>query len=152
MKALVVYDSVFGNTEKIAQTIAAALDAQAMKPDNVRPEHVTGLDLLVIGSPTRKFQATPATMALLRRLPPHALQGVRTAAFDTRIAMAEVKSALLHVMVRWFGYAAEKIARQLQKKGGSPARPPEGFIVNGTEGPLREGEIERAVTWAQALR
>jgi flavodoxin len=152
MKALVVYDSVFGNTEKIAQAIGQALGAQAMKPENVRPEHVTGLDLLVVGSPTRKFQATPATMALLKRMPPGALQGVKTAAFDTRIAVGEDKSTLLHVMVRWFGYAAEKIARQLQKKGGSPIRPPEGFIVNATEGPLRKGEIERAATWAQALR
>ncbi len=152
MKALVIYDSVFGNTEKIAQAIGQALGVQAMKAENVRSEQWTGLDLLVVGSPTRKFQMTPATAAMLKRMAPGALQGIKAAAFDTRIAVAEVKSSLLHVMVKWFGYAAEKIARRLQKKGATLALPPAGFIVNGTEGPLRAGEIERAAAWAQALR
>ena len=151
MKALVIYDSVFGNTEKIAQAIAKALGMQALKAESVQPEQLAGLELIVVGSPTRKFQATPATVAMLKRIPRGALQGVKAAAFDTRIAVDKVKSSLLHVMVKLFGYAAEKIARRLQKKGGVPALAPEGFFVNGTEGPLRAGEIERAAAWARSL-
>jgi len=64
MKALVVYDSFFGNTEKIAQTIGNALgapaDVEVLRVGNVKPEQLTGLGLLVVGSPTRAFRPTPA--------------------------------------------------------------------------------------------
>jgi hypothetical protein len=54
-------------------------------------------------------------------------------------------------MVKLFGYAAIPIANRLRKKGGELALPPEGFIVEGTEGPLRRGELERAADWARQL-
>jgi flavodoxin I len=53
--------------------------------------------------------------------------------------------------VKLFGYAAEPIAAKLQKKGGTLAAPPEGFFVGGTEGPLKEGELERAAQWARRV-
>ena len=59
MKALIIYDSFFGNTERVAQAIATALsdraDVTARRVGDVRPEHLTGLDLLIVGSPTRVF-------------------------------------------------------------------------------------------------
>jgi len=51
-------------------------------------------------------------------------------------------------MVGWFGYAAKPIADRLVRKRGSLASPPEGFLVGGSEGPLKEGELERAAEWA----
>ncbi len=64
MKALLIYDSVFGNTEKIARAIADGLAAQAsvetLRPEQVDPEQLTGWDLLVVGSPTRGFRPTEA--------------------------------------------------------------------------------------------
>jgi len=76
---------------------------------------------------------------------------LRVAAFDTRISTADVRSRLLKMMARLFGYAAKPIADGLQKKGGALAAPPEGFFVEATKGPLKHGEIERATTWARTL-
>jgi flavodoxin I len=155
MKALVVYDSFFGNTEKIAQAIGNALgaqgDAETRRVGDVKPEQLTGLELLVVGSPTRGFRPSPAISNLLKGLPKNGLQGVRVAAFDTRIALSDVDSGFLKVMVNLFGYAAAPIASGLTKKGGVQAAPPEGFFVKGTEGPLKDGELERAAEWAKQI-
>ena len=63
----------------------------------------------------------------------------------------EVGSAILKLFVRFFGYAAKPIAEKLIKKGGPQIMPPEGFFVEGREGPLRDGEIERAKEWAEEI-
>jgi hypothetical protein len=73
------------------------------------------------------------------------------AAFDTRVEVAKVNSAFLTFMVKLFGYAAEPIARGLKKKGGLLVGTPAGFFVLGKEGPLEEGELERAASWAKQL-
>ncbi len=54
-------------------------------------------------------------------------------------------------MVKIFGYAADPISDRLGKKGGVVVMPPEGFAVTGMEGPLTEGEIERAAAWAHQI-
>jgi flavodoxin len=155
MKTLVVYDSFFGNTERIAQTIGAALGAAGettvLRVGEVRPEHLAGVELLCIGSPTRGFRPSPATKAWLKSLPADGLRGVHVAAFDTRIDAGDVDSRVLPTMIKLFGYAAEPIAARLMKKGGTQVLPPEGFYVTGTEGPLKEGELERANTWAHQM-
>lgn len=151
MKALVVYDSVFGNTEKVAQAVAQALGCEAAKVPSVTPESLAGVALLVVGSPTRAFHATPATMAWIKALPPNALSGVKVAAFDTRIPAEESGSGFLKLMMKLFGYAAKPILGALQKKGGQAGAVGEGFYVNASEGPLRNGEIERATAWAAKL-
>ncbi|MFW6135787.1 MAG: flavodoxin family protein [Chloroflexota bacterium] len=155
VKALVVYDSVFGNTEQIAQAIGDALgsseDVETLRVTDAQPEALTTVDVLIVGSPTRGFQPTPATKNLLKRIPAGGLEAVRVAAFDTRFAVEEMDSAILSFLVRLFGYAAKPIADRLRKKGGTLAVPPEGFIVEGTEGPLRDGELERAANWARRV-
>lgn len=155
MKALVVYDSVFGNTEQVARAIARALDPQgevrALRVGDVTAADLVELALLVVGSPTRGFNPTPATKTFLNDLTANIFYGVKVAAFDTRIAVEETNSPILKPLVKIFGYAAKPIASRLQKKGGELAAPPEGFIVEGTEGPLREGELERAAAWARQL-
>ncbi|MEA3377444.1 MAG: flavodoxin family protein [Anaerolineae bacterium] len=155
VKALVVYDSVFGNTEQVAHAIGDALgspkETETLRVTDAEPEALTKVDVLVVGSPTRGFRATPATKNLLKRIPAGGLRGVRVAAFDTRFAVEEMDSALLKFLVGLFGYAAKPIADRLRRKGGELAVPPEGFIVEGTEGPLREGELERAAEWARQI-
>jgi flavodoxin len=152
MKALVVYDSVFGNTEKVAQAMGEALGSQAevetLRVGNVKPDHLANLDALIVGSPTRAFSPTPAIKNWLKSLPRNSLQGVKVAAFDTRMVIEEVNSALLTFMVKLFGFAAKPIGDRLTKKGGDLALAPEGFFVKGSEGPLKEGELERAAEWA----
>jgi len=155
MKALVVFDSVFGNTEKIAREIGSALapagEVEVKRAGDVRLEQLKGLDLLLVGSPTRAFKATVATRKFLQSIPAHGLDGMKVAAFDTRADLETVHSALLSFMVKIFGYAAEPIAASLVKKGGVQAAAPAGFLVLGTEGPLKEGEIQRAAEWARRM-
>lgn len=155
MKALVVYDSVFGNTEKVAQAIGTALEAHAdvamKRIGDVTVADVSGIDALVVGSPTRKFTATADVKSWLNGLSSGSLQGVKVAAFDTRIEIKEDTPGILKFFVKLFGYAAEPMAKKLVKRGGTESMPPEGFIVEGTEGPLREGELARAAAWATRI-
>jgi flavodoxin len=156
MKSLVVYDSVFGNTKKVAQAIGNALGSQEeielRHVEDVKPGHLAGLRLLIVGSPTRQFRPTSATTRFLKSIPKNALKGVKVAAFDTRFTLGEIeKVRILAFFVRIFGYAAQPIADRLEKKGGELAIPPEGFYVADTEGPLLEGELERAADWAKQI-
>lgn len=155
MKALVVYDSYFGNTEKIARAIADALaargEATVVRVSEVRPEQLAGLDLLVVGSPTRAFRASDATLALFKSLPAGTLQGVRAAAFDTRMNVQEANNALLVFLAKIFGYAAAPIGKKLSAAGATLVAPPEGYFVKGMEGPVGDGELERAAAWAEKI-
>ena len=155
MKALVVYDSFFGNTEKIAQAVADALsqhmEAQVVRVVQADPRALSALDVLVVGSPTRAFSPSPEIKKILAAIPSGGLRGVRAAAFDTRIAIEDTNSGFLRFMVGLFGYAAEPIAARLLKKGAQAGAQPAGFFVNGSEGPLKEGELERAAAWARQL-
>ena len=152
MKALIVYDSFFGNTERIARAIGEGLgpeaDVEMLRVSDVKPERLTGLELLIVGSPTRAFRPTPAVTGFLKKIPKNGLKGVKVAAFDTGLAMDDIGSPVLRLLVRLFGYAARPISNKLKKKGGALIAPPEGFFVTGTEGPLKEGELERAAGWA----
>jgi flavodoxin len=156
-EALVVYDSFFGNTERIAQSICNALgrpgDVEILRVGNIRPEQLAGLKLLIVGSPTRAFSPSPAIKKFLKSIPKDDLKGVKVAAFDTRVTDQEIDSAvfILRIMVNIFGYAAKPIADRLVKKGGQLIAPPEGFFVQGMEGPLKEGEHERASDWARQI-
>jgi flavodoxin len=155
MKALIVFDSFFGNTEQVARAIGDALASQGevdvLRVGDVGPEHLSGLDVLIVGSPTRAFSPSPATKKLVGSIPSGGLSGVKVAAFDTRIAVEDTNSRILRFLVKLFGYAAGPIARKLEKKGGEVALPAEGFFVQDTEGPLREGELERAAEWARQV-
>ena len=156
MKALVVYGSMYGNTEKVARAIGQALgspdDVEVVAADGVRPEQLTGLTLLIVGSATQRFRPLSAVTSLLKSIPGNGLQGVKVAAFDTRFTEAEInRIRILAFFVSIFGYAAKPIADRLQKKGGQLAMPPEGFYVADTEGPLLDGELERAAEWARKV-
>ncbi len=155
MKTLIVYDSFFGNTEAVAEVVAAAVapfgSAMTKKAGEAEPEMLEGIDLLVVGSPTRAFRPTPAVTGWLKGLSSDALRNVRVAAFDTRISVVDINSRVLAFLVSRLGYAAEPIAKVLRKKGGTPIASPEGFFVVDKEGPLKDGERDRAERWASAL-
>jgi flavodoxin len=139
MSSLVVYDSKFGNTEALAHAIADELHTQAVPA--TEPLVLDGVDLLVVGGPTQVHSVSKRLAQLLDGLPPHALEGVAVAAFDTRFR----RSPLLT------GTAARGIAKKLVRRGGRLAVEPESFFVAETEGPLEPSELERAVEWARAL-
>jgi flavodoxin I len=152
MKILIIYDSMYGNTEKTARAMGDAI------PENVKVIHagkaetseVESIDLLIIGSPTQGFRATKPVQAFIERIHESSLKGMKVAAFDTRMSEADVGKGLRFIM-KLGGYAAPRIAKALKKKGGNLVVPPEGFFVKDKEGPLKEGELERAASWAKKV-
>jgi hypothetical protein len=72
------------------------------------------------------------------------------AVFDTRFAK-NAHGIGLRLLMNTIGFAAEKMARALQQKGGRPLVEPAGFIVKDKEGPLKKGELERAVAWTHSM-
>jgi hypothetical protein len=159
MKALVVFESMFGNTAEIAGAIADGLagtyDVTVADVHDMPP--VADSALLVIGAPTHAFgMSRPATRAdaarqgavrpgaaevgireYLARQP--ALTGLAATAFDTRVNRP------------LSGSAARKAVRRLRALGCRVVAPAESFQVTGMTGPLVTGEIDRARRWARAV-
>jgi len=144
MKALIVYDAVHGNTEKIAKSIGATItgDVKVLRSGEVDPSELESIDLLIVGSPTYGGRPTPAIRDFLNRISETSIKDINVTAFDTRLTAR---------WVRIFGYAAGKIASSLKKKGGNLSLSPEGFFVKGGKGPLKEGEVERAASWVKGI-
>ena len=174
MKASVVYESMFGNTRQVAEAIAAGIrevDPSARvtvaRADTAKPDEAAAAGLLVVGGPTHVLRmssprsrqqglqaaqkatgqphhdlepgaAGPGMREWLLALPP-ARPGRRAAAFDTRLPS------------RLAGGAARSAARELRKHGYQLAAKAEGFVVTGSEGPLRDGELDRARKWGAGL-
>ena len=155
MKVLVAYDSYFGNTESVARAIASALgnlpEVEVRKTGEVQPAHLAGIGWLILGSPTRGFRASDATIKLLGSIGPGSLAGVRVAVFDTRIPEPRMPG-FLRLIVKVTGYAAEKMAKALTARGAELVGQPGKFYVLDSKGPLMEGELQRAAEWAKSLK
>ncbi len=163
MRAMIVYESMFGNTRDVAEAIALGLSIHGVEvettevgqadPDLDR-RHV---DLLVVGAPThalslsraqtRASAAEEADSALvttgdglrewLELLPKG--EGQRVAAFDT------------HVDKKIPGSASKAARKRLRRRGYRPVVPAESFFVSDLQGPLLDGEVERARAWGTRL-
>lgn len=144
MKTLIVFDSVYGNTEKIANAIGSTIagEVEVLRVSEVNPSEFETIDLLIIGSPTHAGRPTQAIQTFLKEITPTAFKNADAVAFDTRLSMK---------LVGIFGYAADKIAGSLKKKGWTITVPPKGFFVKGKNGPLKEGELERAIDWTKEI-
>src|SRR5215210_7202986 len=145
MDALVVYDSQYGDTQRIAQAIADTLgefgEARALRLEPAHPVELQGVDLFILGCPTQGWRPTPAIQSFLEETSSEELRGLGGASFDTRFRLPRFMT----------GSAANVMAGKLREKGVSLLVAPESFFVKGTEGPLREGELERASMWARTL-
>lgn len=144
MKSLVVFDSQFGNTEKIARQITETLGefgtARAVQVTDCLLDDLKGTDLLVLGCPTQAWHSTEHMQNFLKQLEHQPLEHLCVAEFDTRLDKPT-----------WItGSAARGMAKQL-KHVGAQLLPPESFMVTGREGPLEEGELDHAAQWARAL-
>jgi len=176
MDVAIVYESMFGNTKAIAEAIGAGVReseprarVEVMAVSDATPDKIAAADLLVAGGPTHilrmssehtrqqgveagektaKSKGTephlepgaqgPGIREWLESLP-KCRPGSLAASFDTRLAYPLA------------GGAAKPIARQLRQRGYRIAGGATGFVVTGAEGPLREGEQERARVWGAAL-
>jgi hypothetical protein len=163
MRALVVYESAFGNTQKVAEAVAEGLSEHVptdLEEIGDAPHEVgNDVDLLIVGGPTHAFSMSrPGTrasaakqaegppvskgdglrewLASLRNAAPRA-----AAAFDTRFRKPRPMT----------GSAARAAERRLRKLGYRIAAPAESFFVSATTGPLLEGELDRAQAWGARL-
>jgi flavodoxin len=144
MAALVIYESMYGNTARIAEAIGAALGEQFDVELKSLPEVdriPDGIDVLVVGGPTYGHTVEAAMKTFLDGLPTGSLEGVEAAAFDTRIDWPKLLS----------GAASKGIADRLAQKGAHIAIDPESFRVEDKDGPLVAGEEQRATAWARQL-
>jgi flavodoxin len=103
------------------------------------------VDLVIIGSPTHGGTFTGPIKTFIANLPAKTLEGVKTAAFDTGFER-DVQTKFMKKVIDVFGYASPKIAKKLESKGAAVIGA-ETFLVLDTEGPLKEGEIDRAKAW-----
>ena len=169
MRAHVVYESMYGNTHRIAEAIASGLGdlgEVAIGPiTQATPDVVGDVDLRVVGGPTHMhgmskaasrraaietaeksdtIEADPdATVEGLRAwfktLPE--VKGRAAAAFDTRVDGPPFLT----------GSAAKGITKLLRRHHYEVIGEPESFLVEDSEGPLKEGELERARRWGADL-
>jgi hypothetical protein len=161
MVALVVCESLFGNTRAVADAIADGLRGAGVPTAVVEvrsaPDTLADVDLLVVGGPTHAFGMTRATTrhsAVEQGAPAlSAERGVREWLADVRLPRGLAVAAFdTRVKVRGMpGSAAKGIVRRLRSQGARVVRPPESFWVDGTPGPLTEGEVARARSWAADL-
>lgn len=163
MRALVVYESMFGNTRAVAEAVSYGL-SKGMTVDlrevGAAPDEIgEDVDLVVAGGPThafsmsrtstRKSAADQADGPLvspgrgLREWIESAgpsLRGRAVATFDTKVAKPHLP-----------GSAARSARKRLRRFGCRPVAPAENFIVLGTNGPIADGELDRATRWGEHL-
>ncbi len=152
MKGLVVYDTSYGNTKKIAETIAETLKESGIEVDlchvkDVKKPSAKDYDFLALGSPTRFGTMSFAIRSFLGKVKSEEWMNKPFTAFDTENpenverARAEKKE--------WS--AAEKIAEKLTEKKMNQLLPVLKALVIGQKGPLVDGEIERTKGYAKEL-
>jgi flavodoxin len=147
MQSLIIYDSKFGNTEKIAEAIARGVGSvsEVRVTSTGAPQALDSqVDLVLVGGPTQNHRPSAGLRAFLAALPV-GLGRIQVACFDTRYR----GPALI------MGSAASAAAKALSKKGAEVIAPPESFFII-RHGPmeaqtLESGEIERAESWGRAI-
>lgn len=164
MRAVVVYESMYGNTRSIAEAIARELDAPVVPVKDATPERISTADLVVVGGPThvwnmsrpstRKaaadsaakpssgltFEPEAAGIGIREWLTAHGAQVRNAAVFDTRLRGPGI----------FTGRASRHIARALRRSHASLISAPQSFFV--TKGnQLVAGEQDRARAWAATL-
>jgi menaquinone-dependent protoporphyrinogen IX oxidase len=147
MKGIVVYDTTYGNTRKIAETIAETLKGSGIEVDafyvkDVKKPSAVDYDFLVLGSPTKFGTMSFTVKGFLGKVKTKDWMNKPFAAFDTENPENLEKK-------EWS--AAEKIAERLKEKQMNQLLPVLKALVLGQKGPLQEGEIERTKKYARKL-
>lgn len=159
MHAVVVFESLWGNTERVAREIAVGIGdhTEVIDADSAPGAIDPDVDLLVVGGPTHAFSMTTgrtrdsARQQGADRIPARGIRewidalsspshALPVATFDTRV-----------VSPRLPGSAARKAMKRLVGLGFRPLAEPETFGVHGYSGPVADGELERARVWGAEL-
>jgi hypothetical protein len=160
MKAIVVYESLWGNTAAVARAIAEGIGpgAQALSTREATPEVIAGVDLIVAGSPVLAFKLpTEEIRDSLRTKPidapsPADLSHPSMRSWLAGLRMGNARAAAFETRVRGpFGHATPEITKALAAAGYLSTTKPLSIIVTGKYGPLKDGELERARQWGDEL-
>ncbi len=141
MKALVVYDSTYGNTKKIAKILASEIGdgSKELFVDDFDLKILNHFDLLIVGSPIQGWRPTAKIHDFLEKLKKDDLKDKKVAAFDTRMNV-------------WYsGDAVKKIVKYFLKIKARVVSS-EFFIVSDKEGPIKKEELEKVKSWAKDLK
>ncbi len=170
MRAVIVYESMFGSTKKVAEAIAEGLADCAevsVVPVSSADAHILdGADLVVVGGPTHTHgMSGPSTRkraGKLARKPgsevelvPGAVSGPGVREWLASLGWLEVAGAAFDTRLQglpaFTGRASKSIRRLLAHHGARIAASPESFLVEGLTGALAEGELGRARAWGERL-
>ncbi len=164
MHAIVVYESHWGNTEAVARAIGAGIgpDAEVLTTDAATPAVLATADLVVAGAPTMAFRLPTDSMLRQAAKDPKAPEpgdvshpSMRVwldALPDAPAATAARFEASFETALHWSpGGAKGSIDSALRRAGYSRASKPMRFLVEGSYGPLRDGELDRARAWGASL-
>lgn len=162
MKALIIHESLFGNTRAVAEAVKRGLtrdrpvEVGLLRSDDapgVIPEDVS---LLILGGPTHAFSMTRASTrkdAETKGAQEHVRTGIREW-IDAVAPRAELPVVTFdtRVKVRLMpGSAARSAVKALRSRGFRRAEQGETFWVEDTDGPLKDGELDRAEAWGHRL-
>jgi hypothetical protein len=163
MTVLVVFESMFGNTRVIADAVAEGV-ARHLPVEQVEvgraPTVIGGeVELLVVGGPTHAFGLSRS--GTRQSAAQQAEDGLVSAGIGLREWLGALQKAAADVAVAAFdtrisrprlpGSAAAGADKRLRRLGFRSVAPSTSFYVEGTTGPLLEGEAERARRWGEAL-
>ncbi|HSQ22615.1 MAG TPA: flavodoxin [Coriobacteriia bacterium] len=160
MRAVVVYESLWGNTAAIARAIAEGIGegARALPTDGATHEVMEEADLVVAGSPLLGFALPTDTMRRTigtdpkHRDHPADLDHPSMRSWLEGLPASSGGYATFETRIWWSpGSAAKRIGKSLARAGYRQVAPPEKFLVTDTYGPLKEGELERARAWGEQL-
>jgi hypothetical protein len=160
MKAVVVYESLWGNTAAIARAIADGIgpEASALSTSQASGEAMAGADLIVGGAPLLGFRLpTDSMRKSIGQDPKHSQRPADLSQPSLRSWLAALPKGSGHSAAfetgfkRSPGSAAGAIAKSLKRAGYRPIAKDERFLVKGTYGPLADGEVERAKAWGAEL-
>jgi len=160
MKAVVVYESHWGNTATVARAIADGIgpDAIAVTTDAADPAALADADLIVVGAPVLGFSlASDGMRESLPRseagapMPPDISHPSMKSWLDS-MPKGHARTAAFETRIWWSPRGATgDIERRLERAGHVPAARAEKFIVKDKYGPLRDGEVDRARRWGTSL-
>lgn len=160
MRAVVVYESLWGNTAAVARAIAEGLghETPALTTTEAVGEAVAGLDLIVAGAPVLGF-ALPTEKARedIRKKPgkaptPPDLSHPPLRTWLAGLPAGNAWCAAFETRLRWtLRGSSPTIMKELEQLGYRRLTEPRNFLVGGTYGPLRDGELDKARSWGEQL-
>lgn len=160
MKAIVVYESLWGNTAAIARAIAEGIgpEARALSTAEATAAVTAEADLIVAGAPvmafrlpTDKIRNTLATSNDKKAPKPPDLSAPSMRSWLAALPKGKGKAAAFDTRLKWSPGVTSAIIKGLERAGYRTIANAQRFIVKGTYGPLREGELERARAWGGEL-